>query len=187
MILTLVFALVTAAPAWAGDPSAVDANYADGSSLGEFPGTLALTGAPLLRDLIPSQRVGVPTPWGYLDVSLSETPTSLPFRLRLDPRPELSSTESALAVVPYVALGRTDRLDTELPDNLRNLTQDRTRQLKTAAGLSWLLGQNAEFSGEYHFAGIGRPGLSLDTDALGRTVNTSPESLGFSLNLSIRY
>ena len=186
--LGLLLVVVPAVPAWAGDSSLLDANYADSTAFGELPRTLSLFGAPsAASESPPSRGLGVSTPWGFLDVSLSDPPTSLPFRMRLDPRADSESTDSGLALVPYLALGRTDRLDSEMPDGLRALTQDRTRQLKTAAGLSWLLGDNTEISGEYHFAGIGRPGPNFGPTTLDRAINTSPDSLGFSLNFSIKY
>lgn len=163
VIVGLLLALVLTAPAGAGDP------------------------APFATSPSPSQGAGVSTPWGHLDVSLSDRPTDLPFRLRLAPGIESSGAATPPAVIPYVALGRANRLDSELPDGIRNLTQDGIGPLQTAAGLSWLLGPNVELSGEYQFAGLGHSSPSLNPSAPDRGFTTDLDSLGFSLNLSIRY
>lgn len=163
LIVGLLLAVVFAAPSWASSE------------------------APVATSPSPSHGTGVSTPWGYLDVSLSDGPTDLPFRLRLAPGAEFSWATTSSALIPYVAVGRAKKLDSELPDGIRNLTQNEVAPLQTAAGLSWLLQPNVEISGEYQFAGLSRSSLTLDPSALGRSLIQDLASLGFSLNLSIRY
>jgi hypothetical protein len=167
--------LACATTAWAGESASSDAPRVAGTYLDLPP----LQGAPSGR--------GILTPWGYLDVSLSSAATSVPLRVMLDPKAEASPRPAPAVASPYLAVGRVEPFDGDLPAAVKGPTSDKLAPLKTAVGLSLGLGRNAELTGEYQFLGVNDSGLGARQSAGDRPLTTGHDSFGLNFSLSIKY
>ncbi len=162
-------------PAWAGESASADVAGVDATYLDLPP----LQSAP--------SDPGILTPWGYLDVSLSSAATSVPLRVKLDPKAELSPRPAPSVASPYLAVGRVEPFDSDLPASVKGPASDKLAPLKTAVGLSLGLGRNAELTGEYQFLGVNDSGLGARQSAGDRPLTTGLDSFGLNFSLSIRY
>ena len=142
-------------------------------------------------DLSPLRRApsgpGILTPWGHLDVSLSSAATSVPLRVMLDPKAEAAPRPAPAVASPYLAVGRVEPFDGDLPASVKGPTSDKLAPLKTAVGLSLGLGRNAELTGEYQFLGVNDSGLGARQSAGDRPLTTGHDSFGLNFSLSIKY